>query len=103
MSVENYLRQNQAAIKQECQAINESGSKAIITLKKEGESYTCKVSTVEEFTAAIPNNNFFKTMRDSIRTAVVNKIIPIIVFEGQEAKIISLPDEFKYEKNTKKN
>ncbi|MEL6928678.1 MAG: hypothetical protein AAFO95_08595 [Cyanobacteria bacterium J06600_6] len=98
MSVEAYLRQNQESITQECQAINSKTSKAIITLKKDGEDYICQVSTVEEFTAAIPNNNFFKTMRDSIRTAVVNKIIPIIVFENQEARIISLPDEFKYEK-----
>lgn len=98
MNVETYLRQNQESIDHECKAINSDSSKAIITLKKDGENYVRQVSTVEEFTAAIPDNSFFKSMREGIRNAVVNKIVPIVVFEGQEAKIISLPDEFNYKK-----
>lgn len=97
MNAKTYLLQNKELIQQECQAIDDS-SKAIITLKKDGDDYLCKVSTVAEFTAAIPDNSFYKTMRDGIRTAVVNKIVPIIVFEDREAKLISLPDDFKYEK-----
>ena len=97
MSVETYLRQNKELIQQECRAIGD-GSKAIITIKKDGDNYVRKISTVEEFTATIPDNSFFKKMRDGIRTAVVNKIVPIIVFEDREAKLISLPDDFRYEK-----
>ena len=98
MSVEAYLSQNKELIQQECEAIKDDSSKAIITLKKDGEGYIRKVSTVEEFTQTIPDNSFFKTMRDGIKNAVSHRVIPIVVFENQEAKIISLPDDFKYEK-----
>ena len=97
MNVEKYFSQNQQAIAQECQAITDKGNKAIITAKDQGKTYVYKVSTVEEFTNTIPDNQFFKAMREGIRNAVLNKVVPIVVFEGQEAKIISLPDYFQPE------
>ena len=98
MSVETYLRQNKESIQQECQAIANDSSKAIITLKKNGENYVRKIGTVEEFIASVPDTDFFKAMRQGVRNAVVNKVIPIVVFENKEAKLISFPDDFKYEK-----
>ena len=92
MKAEEYLNQNRESIKEECLAIIGKGSKAIITLKENGESYVHKISTVEEFTEAIPNNEFFKKMRDGITNAVLNKVTPIVVFEEQKARIISIPD-----------
>ena len=98
MNVEAYLRQNQESIGQECKAISNNNSNAIITVKKDGEGYIHQVSTVAEFTDTIPDNDFFKAMRSGIRNAVVNKIIPIVVFEDRKARIISLPDEFNFKK-----
>jgi hypothetical protein len=95
MKAEEYLSQNKEAIAQECQTITDSGSKAIITAKKDGETYIHKVSTVEEFGKTIPNNKFFKPMRDGINNAVLNKVIPIVIFEEKEARIISLPEYFE--------
>ena len=92
MNAEEYLSQNQVEISQQCQTIADSGSKAIITAKKSGETYVHKVSTVEEFGKTIPDNKFFKPMRDGINNAVLNKVIPIVIFEAQKARIISLPD-----------
>ena len=97
MKVEEYLSQKEESIRQQCESIINSGGKAIITVKGSGDSYIHRVSTTEEFTDTIPDDNFFKKMRDSIRTAVVNKIVPIIVFESQQAKIISFPERFKQE------
>ena len=92
MKAEEYLSQNQALISEECLAITGKGSKAIITLKENGASYVHKISTVEQFTKAIPDNEFFKKMRDGITNAVLNKVIPIVIFEEQKARIISIPD-----------
>ena len=97
MKVEEYLSQNQEQIRQECESVINSGAKAIITVKESGDGYIHRVSTTEEFTDTIPDDNFFKKMRDSIRTAVVNKIVPIVVFESKQAKIISFPERFKQE------
>ena len=94
MNAEEYLSQNREAIAQECQTIIGSGSKAIITAKKSGETYVHKVGTVEEFSDTIPDNKFFKPMRDGINNAVLNKVIPIVIFEEKEARIISLPEYF---------
>ena len=98
MNVEEYLKQNQEAIAQQCEKITNSGSKAIITAKKNDQTYVHKVSTVEEFTDSIPDNQFFKSMRDGINNAVSHRVIPIVVFEGQQAKIISLPEYFELKK-----
>ena len=95
MNVEEYLMQNKKVIKQECQNIVDSGSKAIITLKDNGEAYARKISAVEEFIQTIPDNKFFKTMRDGVNNAVLHKTIPVVVFKGQAAKIIPLPDGFE--------
>ena len=97
MNVEEYLSQNKELIGQECKTIEDNNSKAIITIKEDGESYIHQVSTVEKFTETIPDNKFFKTMRDGINNAVLNKVIPIVVFEAQKAKMISFPDDFKSE------
>ena len=94
MNAEEYLSQNREEIAQECQTIIDSGSRAIITAKKDGETYIHKVSTVEEFGDTIPDNKFFKPMRDGINNAVLNKVIPIVIFEDQKARIISLPEYF---------
>ena len=94
MNAKKYLSQNKIAIAQQCQTIVDSGSKAIITAKKSGETYIHKVSTVEEFSNTIPDNKFFKPMRDGINNAVLNKVIPIVIFEEQKARIISLPEHF---------
>jgi|GEM_PF-2559596 len=98
MNVEAYLRQNQESISQECKAISDKNSNAIITVKEDGKSYIHQVSTVAEFTDTIPDNDFFKSMRSGIRNAVVNKIIPIVIFEDKKARIMSLPDDFKFQK-----
>ena len=98
MNVEEYLRQNQESITEQCETIASNGSKAIITAKKSDATYVHQVSTVEEFTNTIPDNKFFKAMRDGINNAVSHRVVPIVVFEGQEAKIISLPDYFGLKK-----
>ena len=98
MTAEKYLKRNQASIAQKCEAIANNGSKAIITVKKDGENYVHQVSSTDEFTQSIPDNNFFKTMRDGINNAVLNKVIPIIIFEEQKARIISLPEYFEPKK-----
>ena len=95
MKAEEYLSLNQESITAECKTIADSGSKAIITVKDNHGNYVHKVSTVEEFTDNLPDNKFFKQMRDGITNAVLNKVIPIVIFEGQKAKIISLPDYFQ--------
>ena len=92
MKAEEYLSQNQESIREECLAITGKGSNAIITLKENGESYVHKISTVEQFSEAIPDNEFFKKMRNGITNAVLNKVVPIVIFEEQEARIISIPD-----------
>ena len=94
MNAEEYLRQNKVEIAKQCQTIADSGSRAIITAKKDGETYVHKVSTVEEFGDTIPDNKFFKPMRDGINNAVLNKVIPVVIFEDREARIISLPEYF---------
>ena len=43
----------------------------------------------------MPDNKFFKKMRDGINNAVLNKVIPVVIFEGQQARITSLSDYFK--------
>ena len=98
MNAEEYLIENKKSIAQECKTIADTGSKPIITLKKSGNSYIHKISTVEEFGARIPDDDFFKKMRDGINNAVLNKVIPIVVFEGQKAQIISLQDHFELKK-----
>jgi hypothetical protein len=95
MKAEEYLSQNKEAIAKECQTIADSGFFAIITAKKDGETYIHKVSTVKEFGDTIPDNKFFKPMRDGINNAVLNKVIPIVIFEDQKARIISLPEYFE--------
>lgn len=92
MKVEEYLRQNKKLVEEECKTIEDSGSNAIITVKKSGENYIHKISTVDKFIQTIPDDTFFKKMRDGVNNAVLNKVIPIVVFEGQKAKIITLPD-----------
>ncbi|MEM7758296.1 MAG: hypothetical protein AAF298_09250 [Cyanobacteria bacterium P01_A01_bin.40] len=94
MNVEEYITHNQESIRQECQAIENGNSNAIITIKEDGASYIYQVSTVEEFVETIPDNKFFKKMRNGINNAVLNKIIPIVIFENQQAKIISFSDNF---------
>jgi hypothetical protein len=95
MNAEEYLSQNRKAIATQCQSIADSGSRAIITAKKDGETYVHQVSTVEEFSKTIPDDKFFKPMRDGINNAVLNKVIPIIIFEDQKARIISFPEYFE--------
>lgn len=90
--IEEYLRQNKESITQECLAIADNGSKAIVTVKEDSGNYVHRVSTVEKFTDTLPDNKFFKKMRDGITNAVLNKVIPVVIFEGQKARIISLPD-----------
>lgn len=98
MNAEKYLYQNQESIREQCKTIASSGSKAIVTVKNNGESYIHKVSTVEKFIETIPDNKFFKKMRDGIANAVLNKVIPVVIFEEQKAQITSFPDYFEYEK-----
>ncbi|MGF1589220.1 MAG: hypothetical protein ACFCU7_08260 [Pleurocapsa sp.] len=94
MKVEEYLRQNQELIREQYLTIAEQGSKAIITVKENGENYVHQVTTVEEFTETVPDNKFFKKMRDGIANAVLNKVIPVVIFEEQKARITSFPDYF---------
>lgn len=94
MNAEEYLSQNKVAIANQCKTIADSGFFAIIAVKKSDETYVHKVSTVEEFGNTIPDNKFFKPMRDGINNAVLNKVIPIVIFENQKARIISLPEHF---------
>ena len=96
MKAEEYLAQNQKSIQQECQTIASNGSKAIITVKEDRQSYIHKVGAVEEFIATIPDNQFFKKMRDGVNNAVLNKVIPVVIVEGQKAKVTSFPDYFEY-------
>lgn len=95
MKVEEYLRQNQESIREQYKNIIQNGSKAIITVKGNGKNYVYQVSTVEKFTKAMPDNQFFKKMRSGINNAVLNKVIPVVIFEGQKARITSFPDYFK--------
>ncbi len=95
MKVEEYLKQNQELIREEYKTIIENGSKAIVTVKENDENYIHKVSTVEKFTETIPDNPFFKKMRDGITNAVLNKTIPVVIFEGQKARIASFPEYFE--------
>ena len=95
MKAEEYLSQNQELIREQYLTIANNGSNAIITLKKDGENYIHRVSTVEKFTETIPDNKFFKKMRDGITNAVLHKVVPIVIFEEQTARIISLPDYLK--------
>lgn len=97
MKVEEYLSQNQELIKKEYEGIVSQGSNPIVTLKQDGENYIHKVSTVEKFTDTIPDNKFFKKMRSGINNAVLNKVIPVVIFEEQTARIISLPEYFANE------
>ena len=97
MKAEEYLSQNQESIREQYLTIANNGSNAIITLKKDGENYIHRVSTVDKFTKTIPDNKFFKKMRDGITNAVLHKVVPIVVFEEQKARIISLPDYFEVE------
>jgi hypothetical protein len=94
MKVEEYLRQNKELIKEQYLTIEDNGSNAIITIKENGENYIHQVSTVDKFIETVPDNKFFKKMRDGITNAVLNKVIPVILFEGQQARITSLPDYF---------
>ncbi len=96
MNAEKYLYQNRESIGEQCQTIASSGSKAIVTVKNNGESYIHKVSTVKEFTESMPDNKFFKKMRDGINNAVLNKVIPVVIFEEQKAQVTSFPDYFEY-------
>ena len=95
MKAEEYLSQNQESIREEYLAISSQGANAIITVKDNGGNYVHKISTVEKFTEAIPDNEFFKKMRDGITNAVLNKVVPIVIFEEKTARLISLPDYFK--------
>lgn len=95
MKVAEYLIQNKQAIEAECQSVVDSGSKAIITLKNEGQSYIRRIGAVEEFTQTIPDDKFFKAMRDGINTAISHRVTPVVVFEGRAAKVISLPEGFE--------
>ena len=95
MTAEEYLIQNKIEIAKQCKTIADSGNKAIITAKQSNNTYIHKVSTVEEFGKTIPDNKFFKPMKDGINNAVLNKIIPIVIFEEQKARIISLPEHFE--------
>lgn len=94
MKVEEYLRQNKELIEEQYLTIEDNGSNAIITIKENGENYIHQVSTVDKFIETVPDNKFFKKMRDGITNAVLNKVIPVIIFEGQQARITSLPDYF---------
>ena len=94
MKVEEYLRQNKELIKEQYLTIEDNGSNAIITIKENGENYVHQVSTVDKFIETVPDNKFFKKMRDGITNAVLNKVIPVIIFEEQQARITSLPDYF---------
>ena len=94
MTVEEYLSQNKNSITQQCQNIANQGSNAIITVKGNTENYVHQVTTVEKFIEAMPDNKFFKKMRDGITNAVLNKIVPVVIFEEQKARIISFPDYF---------
>lgn len=95
MIVEEYLRQNKESIIQECRAIANNNSKAIITIKENGENYIHRVSTVEHFLERVPDNKFFKKMRAGITNAVLNKVIPVVIFEGKTARIVSFSDFFE--------
>lgn len=95
MEVAAYLRHNQKSIEEQCQAIMDGDSKAIVTVKEDGDSYVHQVSTVEEFTQTLPNNKFFKKMRDAITNAVLHKVVPVVIVENQEARVVSLADYFE--------
>jgi hypothetical protein len=94
MIVEEYLRQNQELIRQQYLNITDNGSNPIITVKENGQNYIHQVSTVEQFTQTLPDNKFFKKMRHGLTNAVLNQVIPVVIFEGQTARITSLPDYF---------
>lgn len=95
MKAEEYLSQNRESIREEYLAISSKGANAIITIKENEGNYVHKVSSVEKFIEAIPDNEFFKKMRDGINNAVLNKVVPIVIFEEKKARLISLPDYFK--------
>ena len=92
------MKENQELIKQECEAIANNGSRPIITVKENGDRYIHKIGTAEEFMERIPNDDFFKKMRDGITNAISHRVIPIVVFKGKEAQLISLPDYFESKK-----
>ncbi len=98
MNAEQYLKENQETIKQECETISNNGSKPIITLKENGSTYIYKIGTAEEFMERIPDNDFFKKMRDGVTNAISHRVVPIVVFQGKEAQLISLPDYFELKK-----
>lgn len=98
MKIEEYLDRNKQSIKAQCQDIADQGSNAVITVKEDSGSYVHQVSTVEKFTEAMPDNKFFKKMRDGITNAVLNKVVPIVIFEGQKAQIVSLREYFELKK-----
>lgn len=94
MKAEEYLSFNQKVIRKECQTIIKNGSNAIITIKDNGNTYFHKVSMVEEFMAQLPDNKFFQQMRNGINNAIKHRVVPIVIFESQKARMISLPDDF---------
>lgn len=94
MKAEEYLSLNKATIRKECQTILNKGSKAIITIKENGDDCIHRVSTIEQFTAQLPEHKFFKQMRDGVTNAVKHRVIPIAIFESQKVRLISLPDDF---------
>lgn len=95
MEVAAYLKQNQESIEEQCQAITDEDSKAIVTVKENGDNYVHQVSTVEKFTETLPDNKFFKKMRDAITNAVLHKVVPVVIVENQEARVVSLADYFE--------
>ena len=95
MEVAAYLKHNQESIEKQCQTITSEGAKAIVTVKENGDRYVHQVSTVEKFTETLPDNKFFKKMRDAITNAVLNKVIPVVIVENKEARVVSLADYFE--------
>ena len=94
MKAEEYLSLNRKVIREECQAIISSGSKAIITVKNNDDACIHRVSTVEEFTTRLPKDKFFKQIRDGVTNAVKHRVVPIVIFESQKVRLISLADDF---------
>jgi len=94
MKAEEYLSLNQEKIREECQVIIQNGSKAIITIKGNGDTFVYKISAVDQFLTQLPANKFFKQMRNGITNAVKHRVIPIVIFEFQKVRLISLPDDF---------
>ena len=98
MKAEEYLSLNRNAIKEECQKIIRSGAKALITIKdNDGNKCIHRVSTVEEFTTRLPEDKFFKQMREGVSNAVKHRVVPIVIFESEKVRLISLADDFSQE------